>query len=377
MKAIVTIGHHDLRVFLRNRAAIIWLFLVPLAFVYFMGFASPAPGDPVNRRPRVAVENADPGFLSRLFLEELGAQGMQVLPPTNQAHAERGVRLPPDFTRRLVAHEPARVGFFQVANSDAGDAALVELRVVRALVAMNAHLLEVIALAGDEGVADEAAWRQVMARPDPVRLEARFAGHRPVPSGFAFSLPGNLVMYLMMNLLVFGGAALAAERRSGVLRRISLHPVTRYELVFGKIYGLVLLGAVQIAALLTAGRLLFGVNPGASLPAVVITLLVFAWVAASLGVLAGSLVRNEDRVVGLCVLASLVMAALGGCWWPLEIAPAWLRTLAHCLPTGWALDALHQLISFGAGWEAVLRPLAVLAGFGIAANLLAARCFRV
>jgi ABC-type multidrug transport system permease subunit len=146
--------------------------------------------------------------------------------------------------------------------------------------------------------------------------------------------------------------------------------------VAGKLYGLLLLGAVQTAFLLLMGRFVFGVPLGANLPAVVVTLLVFAWVAAALGVLAGSTVASEDRVVGLCVLASLLMAALGGCWWPLELAPAWLRTAAHALPTGWAMDALHQLISFGAGWAAVAKPLGVLAAFGTAATVLAARGFR-
>jgi hypothetical protein len=100
---------------------------------------------------------------------------------------------------------------------------------------------------------------------------------------------------------------------------------------------------------------------------------VFAWVAGSLGVLVGSLVAAHDRVTGICVLASLLMAALGGCWWPLEIGPPVMKTISLCLPTGWALQALHQLISFGSGFDAVWLPLAVLAGFGAAANLLAAR----
>jgi ABC-2 type transport system permease protein len=67
---------------------------------------------------------------------------------------------------------------------------------------------------------------------------------------------------------------------------------------------------------------------------------------------------------------------LGGCWWPLEIGPPIFRTIAHCLPTGWALDALHQLISFGGGLGDAAKPLAVLAAFGAAANVLAAWLFR-
>jgi ABC-2 type transport system permease protein len=150
----------------------------------------------------------------------------------------------------------------------------------------------------------------------------------------------------------------------------------RGELVLGKIYGLMLLGTVQILFFLVMGKLCFGVNLGANLPAVTVILLVLAWVAGSLGVLAGSLIASEDRVVAICMLGSLLAAALGGCWWPLEIAPPALKTVALCLPTGWALAALHQLISFGSGFGAVVKPLAVLSGFGALANLLAARFFR-
>jgi ABC-type multidrug transport system permease subunit len=375
MNAALVIGHNDLRVFLRTRLAWVWLFIVPLAFVYFMGFANRAPGDPANPRPPVQVENHDSGLLSRVLLEELGAQGMQVVDPA-RGGATRGLRIPPDFTARVLRHEPARVEFFQVEGSGAGEAALIELRLVRTIIALNSHLIELVTSRGEAALTNAAAWEAVRARENPVRLDARFAGRKPVPAGFSFSLPGNLVMYLMMNLTVFGGATLAAERRNGVLRRCRAQAVRRGELVAGKLYGLLLLGAVQTAFLQLIGRFVFGVPLGANLPAVLVTLLVFAWVAAALGVLAGSTVTSEDRVVGLCVLASMLMAALGGCWWPLELAPAWLRTAAHVFPTGWAMDALHQLISFGAGWAAVAKPLGVLAAFGTAATVLAARGFR-
>ena len=71
------------------------------------------------------------------------------------------------------------------------------------------------------------------------------------------------------------------------------------------------------------------------------------------------------------------MAALGGCWWPLEIGPDFMRTLAHCFPTGWAMDALHNLDQlWGERWADVRLELAVLSGFGLLATGLAAKCFR-
>jgi ABC-type multidrug transport system permease subunit len=376
MKRILDIGHTDLRLFLKRKSAYVWLFVVPFAFIYFMGFASRGPGDPSNRKPPVMIENQDTNFLGRIFLDELGAQGMWVLSPTNKETASRGIRIPEDFTSKVLNREQSKVEFFKREGSQEADAAIIEVRLVRALIAMNGHILEVATRTNSAGVLTDKKLRAVMDAPNPVTLDAKFAGRKPVPSGFNFSLPGNLVMYLMLNLLIFGGATVAAERRSGIIKRLMVHPVTKLELVMGKIYGLMLLGVVQILFFLAVGKFIFHVNLGANLPAVTLTLLVFAWVAASLGVLIGCLSAAEDRVAGICVLASLLMAALGGCWWPLEIGPPALKIVALCLPSGWALQALHQLISFGSGLEAVILPLLVLLGFGTAVNLLAARFFR-
>jgi ABC-type multidrug transport system permease subunit len=376
MRRVLDIGHNDLRLFLRRKSSYVWLFVMPLAFVYFMGFANRGPGDPSNRKPPVLVENLDTNFLGRVFLDELGAQGMWLLNPTNRETAARGIRIPAEFTRNALEQKQTRLEFFKRESSAEADAAIIEVRLVRALIAMNGHILEAVTRPEGTNALNETTLREIMKTPNPVILNASFAGRKPVPSGFNFSLPGNLVMYLMMNLLIFGGATVAAERRYGIIKRFMVHPVTRGEIVMGKIYGLLLLGTVQIVFFLAVGKFAFGVNLGANLPAVTLTLLVFAWVAGSLGVLAGSLVASEDRVAGICVLVSLLMAALGGCWWPLEVAPPTLKIIALCLPTGWALQALHQLISFGSGLGAVVVPLAVLLGFGAAANLLAARFFR-
>ena len=376
MKRILDIGHTDLRIFLKHKSAYVWLFVVPFAFVYFLGFANRGLGAPHNRKPSVLVENEDTNFLGRLFLEELNSHDIMLLSPTSHESAACIIRIPGDFTSRVLQQEQAKVQFIRHDNSGEADASLVEARLVRSLIAINGDLLETVTMTNLSRVPLEEKLRAVMAEPNLVSLDAKFAGRDPVPSGFNFSLPGNLVMYLMMNLLIFGGATVATERRNGVIKRLMIHPVTRLEIVMGKIYGLMLLGAVQILFFLTAGKFLFHVNLGANLPAVTLTLIVFAWVASSLGVLVGSSTVAEDRVTGICVLASLLMAALGGCWWPLEIGPPALKTIALCLPTGWALEALHQLISFGSGFSAVIKPIVVLLGFGCAANILAARFFR-
>ncbi len=375
MKQSLAIGHNDLRLFLRNPFSLVWLFVVPLVFVCFMGIANRGPGDPSNPRPAVLVENLDTNFLARALLAELGSQGLTVLDPTNRDQARRGIRIPPDFTERVQRGEQAKVRFFTLKESGLDISELVEVRLVRALIALNSHLLEHAGTHRRE-LPDEAALEALRERPNPVRLDARFAGRRPIPAGFALSVPGVLVMYLMLNLLVFGGAALASERRSGLIRRFMVQPLGRGALIMGKVYGLVLLGAAQVAVFLVLGQFLFRVQLGSELPGIALTLLIYSWLCASLGVLIGSVIAAEERIIGLCLLVSLVMAALGGCWWPLEVVPESIQTLAHLFPTAWALDALHQMITFGGGFGAAKGAVGVLLLYGVAANLAAIRWFR-
>jgi ABC-type multidrug transport system permease subunit len=345
MKRVLQIGHNDVRLFLRMKAGYVWLFVVPLVFVYFFGIAFRGPGAPANPRPAVVVENRDTGFLGALLLEELDAQGMRLVDPTNRSEAERGIRIPADFTSKVLKTEPGKVEFFQVEGSDVGSAFLIELRLIRAVVAMNSHLFELASRS--HAPINEVQLRALAKAENPVSLQARFAGRNPTPSGFNQSLPGALVQFLMMNLLIFGGASVAGERQDGVLRRLAVYPIRRWELVIGKVYGRFLLGGVQIVFFLLLGQFIFKVDLGHHLFAILLTLSLYTWVAASLGVWIGAVVKNEDKIIGLCVLASSVMAALGGCWWPLEIVPPALQVIAHGVPTGWAMDALHQLISFG------------------------------
>jgi len=60
------------------------------------------------------------------------------------------------------------------------------------------------------------------------------------------------------------------------------------------------------------------------------------------------------------VIASLVMAALGGCWWPLEIVPGAMRAVARVLPTGQAMDAIGEMLALGPSAPFPAVNLAVL-----------------
>ena len=135
-------------------------------------------------------------------------------------------------------------------------------------------------------------------------------------------------------------------------------------------------GTIQIAFAMLAGRVLFHVSWGPNLAMVVLILLAYGALAASLAMLLGNFGRTEGQVIGLGVILSNVMAGLGGCWWPIEVTPPWAQKAAVFLPTGLTMNALHKLVNFGASPATVVPHLIVLTLAAALALYALSRTFR-
>ncbi|HMB68810.1 MAG TPA: ABC transporter permease, partial [bacterium] len=236
-----------------------------------------------------------------------------------------------------------------------------ELRVRRAAYTVLADLVAARRLASAEGreravTPDDFA--ALAAMPRALTVDVRPAGaRREIPTGFAQAVPGILVMFLLLVMATSGAVLLVIERRQGLLRRLASTPIAPAAVVLGKWGGRLALGLVQLAFGMLVGTVLFGMDWGPDLGWVIVVLVVYAALMAGVGLLVGTLARTEGQAVGIGVVSANVLGALGGCWWPIEIAPAWMQTLQLFLPTGWAMHALHRLIAFGSGPAGVVPHL--------------------
>ena len=386
MNRILTIAHNDIRLFLRDKSGYVWLFVVPFLFVFFFGSAGDnSDEDPANPRPYVLLDNKDTGFMGELMIAELDAQGLRVVAPGSEQEADvkRGIRFPTDFTDKIQARERVDIELFTVEGGSQQADKMIEVRLIRAIIAMTAGLASTDLAAKDEtgpGTALEPVEREtlesLLAREDMVPVNITFAGRKVTRSGFSQWLPGMLVMFLLMNMITFGGSSIADERRSRVIRRMGATPLTRFELVAGKIYGRFLLAVVQILFYFVLAGFVFKIPFTGNIMALGVLLVLYAWGCAALGVMLGGLILAEEKVILVGVLGANVLGGLGGCWFPLEIMPGYMRAIGSSIPTGWAMNGMHQLISFGAGWGAIRLELILLSGFALLITLLAARFLR-
>ena len=199
----------------------------------------------------------------------------------------------------------------------------------------------------------------------PVRV-AEIRGSTPniVYDPRANSSAGQLITWVFIPLIGISGM-FAFERQMGTLRRMLITPTRKGAYLLGTIVGQVATALVQMVLLVGFGILVMKLNWGSQPLALAVILVASALAAAALGTCLGTFVKTESQVSGLSIMTGMVMALLGGCWYPLEMFPRLIQDAVKILPTTWAMQGMLDIVLRGQGLAAVLPVATVLVGFAV------------
>ena len=288
-----------------------------------------------------------------------------------------GVVLPAGYDQALRAGRDAEVTF--VVDQTRSAPAAVRSAVAAAVTRQAAIVQAARFAAGTAGVSFDAALaraRTLGGEQEQVRVEATTIGGREdaLPSGFNYTAPSNLVLFVFITSLA-GAAALIEERRLGITSRMLAAPTTASTILLGETLGRFLVALLQGLIVFVVGWLVFGVDWGDPPAALLLVVVVFAMVGTGAGMLFGTVLRTAEQATSIGPPVGIALGMLGGCMWPLAIVPEPMRVVGHLFPHAWAMDAFIDLISEDAGLAGIAGKLAVLAGF--AAVLLAVATWRL
>ena len=394
----------DLAVFVRDRGAAFYLFVLPLVFILiFTGLIGAVFGGTVqseDKRVEVPVVNLDPdGSFAQEFIKRI-----------DREPGYRAVRYEESKARRLI--DQAKIGWFlsiptgfsaKVAAGESAvlalqihkDANLTRLEGVQRLLAGIARdiSLEQRILGGLEQMG------QMQAR-NPQANQA-FTTERMIAQAkeqFARSEEQPLVAVTQVNpsgmgerkeqdfnplmvyvagftvLFVFLSAQVTArsfydEKKTGSFRRLLASPLHKWELLAGKLLPNLLLTAIQVVVIFAVGyfflpmiglgQVTLGQNPEAW----AVVSLVVALCSTSLGIFIVSLAQSEAQVTGVSTAILWVAGILGGSFIPVFMLPAFMGALGRITPHYWANQAYYDVLVRGYGLPQVLPSVAALLAF--------------
>jgi ABC-2 type transport system permease protein len=184
-----------------------------------------------------------------------------------------------------------------------------------------------------------------------------------------------LVQFAIFGLIT-SAMILVAERNSRTLRRLLATPISRTSIIGGHVCAMFLIVFLQEAILVACGQFLFGVRYLDAPAGTLFMMVAMAAWASSLGLLIGALARRAQQVVAYSLAAMFIFSALGGAWFPLDVAGQGFARIGRLLPTAWAMTGFQNIALRGLGVESTLLPAGVILAWAAAFFAIATWRFR-
>jgi ABC-2 type transport system permease protein len=384
MKKIFAIAWKDAIIRFASSSELLFFIILPLVFTFLVAGGTPS-GAPTNNRTRLVVVDQANNTISQEIIAEL-EKSTAAYPDVlslEDAEADFDARrtdailiIPANLDLASIQNGTAELEFRQQPNSMeasiAKRAAQTAIRSVSSSInAANTALDEAKAKGTFESSEAEQAYfddslklAKEMQADAPERINV-IEGNTTDSVQYdprANSSAGQMVTWVFIPL--FGISALFAfERQQGTLRRLLTTPTTKAIFLLGTISGQVVMALVQMTLLILFGMFALDLNWGREPFALFVLLTCAALAAGAIGTAMGTFVKTEGQASGLSIMAGMVMALLGGCWYPLELFPAAVQTIVKILPTTWAMQGLIDLLLRNAGLSGILLESGVLLGF--------------
>jgi ABC-2 type transport system permease protein len=401
----------DLKIFMADRGATFFFIIFPIMFIVLFNFVMKGIGGSDQRLELHLLTLEPAGGLSYQILGAMETKDVSLLKAgdpqivwdkdyNEDLQAVKNKKLagfvafPYDFTRAIMSGNSTSLQVIADASNVNVRAALNGLagslssQIDTQLVTIKASVALLIE-SGTISSTDSASINQAVQRMIAQYFSGGAAG---APSSFIafrtqevgavvaenpanFVIPGYLVMFVFFAAAIMA-ESIVRERKNHTLERLLASSVKRESILGGIFTGAVVRGLIQIVIFWGIGILVFRVDLGFSPGAVILLSILMVIMSSAFSLMLATLARTQRSASSLAVITSLVLAPLGGCWWPLFLYPQWLQNIARVTPHAWATTGFNKIMVFGAGFSAAVPNMLALLVFAVIFGTIAAWRFR-
>lgn len=411
---ILSVLKNDLKLLLRDRGGLAVLFLMPLAFVLPISFAlGSGDGYGINEDAgeQLPVINYDGGDHAQELLDilessfqiendftteqaALAVDCAQTGPACDEKIATALVEgseriaallIPPGFSAAIDAGQHITLTMLYDPVADAADRQLFEgviegaamqLSIENQISMGEGQFDDMLIFAPEElheSIREQQRAAETQEEQEPalslVKVEPDNFTLLQTPDTYQQTVPGYTVMYVFF-IIVYLNSAIQDEKHNGTFKRLFSLPVSRRNLLGGKLLTGLVIGLAQVAIMFGIGVFVFGMDLGQDLVALFLLSVSLVTAATAIGLAAAT--TNAGNVL----LAPVIVGALlGGCMFPIDLMPQFLRIVSYVVPHSWAMTGYQDLMVRGQGLLQVLPQIGVLLAFAAVFFVISVRRF--
>jgi ABC-2 type transport system permease protein len=174
-----------------------------------------------------------------------------------------------------------------------------------------------------------------------------------------FIIPGLTGVIMMAICTQMTALSVSREKETGTLEQLISTPISSMELLVGKLLPYVAVGLVDLALVMGAGVLIFGVPFRGSYLSLLIISLIFLTGTLSWGLFVSVISKSQLQASQIAVLSAFLPSfLLSGFIYPIENMPVALQVITYIVPARYFVEILKGLFLQGVGltvlWPQVL-----------------------
>jgi ABC-2 type transport system permease protein len=399
IRAALRVAQKDIKIFLKERGTVLYLFVVPIVFILGFSGASAVGGDPEERAITLATVSLDAGSEASLTLLDILNQRGIDCELYDEARADawlqkgklsRVLIIPANYDADLQAGRPVTLRLVNSPDADltateavhrvvAGVAA--DLSLQTQLIASFRQMADMQAATSEQAFPSDLAVEQAQSQAERARTEPLLAVEESWPENLqeegeedlntlAVTVPGFAVLFIFLTAQTTA-QSICEEKKVGSFRRLLAAPVSKLSILVGKMAPNLVTGLAQIIVLFGAGVLLLPLlglermTLGNDPLALVVVCMIVLLCSTSLGLLIAAIARTEGQIGGL---SQVVLWVLGFAGILLARMPSMglLDSIRRVIPHYWANAAFVDLLVRGHGLADIVPSVLPLLGFTVA-----------
>ena len=363
---LAVIGHvakKEFRQIQRDRRSLVLILVMPILLTFLFGKALET-GD-LRQIPSVIV-NLDDSPESNVIAtristyDEVRIQGAATTPEEAQSLLAHGkikaaIIIPKGFMRAIEAGNEAQLQLL-LDGTDNSSAPIVEGVARRVIQEYNTE--RAIKGLWKRGVRPDRGLRLI--QPVYVQTEIRY---NPGLQYLSYVMPGVIGLTLQLLTVMLMAVSIPRERERGTLDQLMASPISRAELILGKLLPYFAISLVNVATILLVADRWFGVPVGKNLTLLLTLCGLFVLSSLATGLLISAVSHSQFQAVQIAVFYVLPVFMLSGAYAPIEAIPDYIRPISYLFPLMYFSRAVRAVTLRGADLFQVGSDLAILAGF--------------
>jgi ABC-2 type transport system permease protein len=175
-------------------------------------------------------------------------------------------------------------------------------------------------------------------------------------------IPGITAAFIMTNGVIGLTATTTEFKRRGIIKRLSITPLTKLDWIIGNVLSQTLLNLILTGIMIGFGWILYNVRiiPDALS---IIMILLGSIMFSGIGMLLSGVIKDVEAASAVGNAIAFPMMFLSGAFFPLELMPSFIQTIAKVLPLTYFSEGLKysMLYKYPEGIYTNMAILAVLA----------------